>query len=697
MYTIYQKLIQVQKFHDTHSCDITHTGPIIGDIFQILQGQGFFCEKKSGETSTTSSEYNINVDGCMHVVGKQGRYLLYRGCHTKTPSMILMMPPPHVDTSATNKEHMDMNEKTELEDNLSNHCYQKLSIFSCETTHNILKEFELGKTSDKILKNLVDIKVHNREIIIEMQFFSHAFQPSHIDLTPKYDAEQEVFIPMQSASDAVLPITRLGLMNARKSLRTIGSVVASKPNMNISDFTRNIVITHNQHFHMNMDIHAGVFKLCLYHTEDVFHNDTQKNMQAVPITVLSHTFHHLDKMVEEIHTDHTIHNKRPQRVRGMLKLANSLLRGNMPLAYVRKIATTPDDAMYRDMSERDIVSALAGLKLQHDDADVVRILNKAYDGVFAKQTDANELKTIQSIKSTKTPVNYTKPSVDFRLLTSGCLNYAIAHQNTSISGKLNKNWGMDYREISTALCSGISYCESGLDFNTWSFETGFINETDFSMTQRTQIKEMIHMKKHDIFEYSRSDEGWENVRHNFTTGENDHMGIITCKIMQEGWLLFQLQGMSIGVYVVPSLYRISAQALTSSNQVKIPDVIETGVKIVDIIKPVITRNHKSTNNATNRESKMKQIGNKHVGCRISLLCNATEMLYYINIIFMHNAPQENIHKLVRDAWLVTHMIYAAKICGGFNNSEFYMIYSHLQNLKSLPLDSVGYWATVPYV
>lgn len=171
MYTIYQKLIQVQKFHDTHSYDITHTGPIIGDIFQILQGQGFFCENKSGETS----EYNINVDGCMHVVGKQGRYLLYRGCHTKTPSMILMMPPPHVDTSATNKEHMDMNEKTELEDNLSNHCYQKLSIFSCETTHNILKEFELGKTSDKILKNLVDIKVHNRDIVIEMKlFYMHA-------------------------------------------------------------------------------------------------------------------------------------------------------------------------------------------------------------------------------------------------------------------------------------------------------------------------------------------------------------------------------------------------------------------------------------------------------------------------------------------------------------------------------------------
>jgi hypothetical protein len=704
MHTIHQKLTQLQKCHDTDSCYITQTGPIVGHIFQILRDQGFFNENKSGETS----DCNINVDASMHVVGKQGRYLIYRGFHTNTPSMVLMIPPPHVNLSRTSKEHIGISEKNEVEDDFSNSHNQTLNFFSCAMTQNISGNDELGNTSSYMIQALLDTRIHNSDIVSRMLMFSHACKPSDIDLTPDSDIEQNVYIPMQSGR-GTLPITRLGLEHARNSLRTVGCMILSEGEMTGSGFTRNILIAQNHHFQVNMNLHAGVFKLCLYHTEDVLQNDPKTNTTAIPIVVISHTCHRLDNMVEEIHTDHTVQNKRQSGVYGMIKLANSLLRESIPLTSITSIASIPDDEMYRDMSNVDIVKSLAALKLQHDNASVVSTLNKAYGGKFAKHTDADELKTIQCIKSVQYPEKDSERSIDFKLVPSGCLNHAIAHQNQNLSGPLNKSMGWDLREISTALCSGMAYCESRPYATMCQYGIGLVNETDFSTKQRSIIKKVIHMKQKEMF---KDDGSWKTVRHNFTINKvkNDH--IIECTITHGPLLLFRRQGMSIGVYAMPCLYEEPIQQLTShslASQLNIMDTIETGAKIIDIINPGIESNPKSTIKTPNKHSKssyniiptMNQIGNKYVGCRTSLLCNATEMLYYINVICMHNAPtrfeKKNIHQLVRDAWLVTHMIYAAKICGGYNNSEFYMIYSHLQNLKSLPFDSVGYWATVPYV
>jgi hypothetical protein len=513
-----------------------------------------------------------------------------------------------------------------------------------------------------------------------MRLFSHACKPSDIDLTPESDIEQEVIIPMQSGKE-ILPITRLGLEHAQESLRTVGCMILSGDETENPQFTRNILIAQNHHYQVKMKLHAGVFKLYLYHIEDVLLNDINTNGKAIPITVVSHTCHRLDRMVEEIHTDHTVHNKLQGRVHGMIKLANSLLRESMPLASVKSIAAIPDDTMYMHMTNVDIVASLAGLKLQHDNTSVIEKLNKAYGGPFVKYTNANELRTNQE--------NDEKQPVNFILEPSMCLKHAIAHQNKPLAGKLNgMGWDMD--QISTALYSGISYCESCPYPNIYEYEIGFVNETDFPTTQRSIIKEIIDRNKKEMFNHS---DLWEPVRHNFTTNDGENDRIVECKITQESLLLFRRKGMSIGVYAIPGTYKEPAQESISSNP-------------QPIIKTPNQYSKSSHQHSTSRHSKrviasMKQIGNKCVDCRTSLLHNATEMLYYINLICMHNPPvpsgKTDIHKLLRDAWLVTHMIYAANICKGPGNSEFYMIFSHLQNLKSLPFNSVGFWSTVPYV
>jgi hypothetical protein len=103
-------------------------------------------------------------------------------------------------------------------------------------------------------------------------------------------------------------------------------------------------------------------------------------------------------------------------------------------------------------------------------------------------------------------------------------------------------------------------------------------------------------------------------------------------------------------------------------------------------------------------SVVKKLTSETLSSKSILLRNATETLHIINAMCVHNnhfstatGDTKKHQKMLRSAWLDTYTHRAAKLSAGIQNPQFYDIYAHLGNLAEIPLNSVGYWATIPYV
>jgi hypothetical protein len=698
MQSLRKILLYLQSCHTTPNCTITGTTPEIANIFRILQHHGIFDTMKSELTY----EHDGTICGRMCVVGTQGRFLLYLGASDTIPSIVLTVRPQNSQSSSINPKRTQFDYSSDM-----------VRVLLCDTTDHTYQYEGLGRTSTDLLNTLINAKVKNKEIVYDK--FLHEPSSSQTTFVALSDTELTVRVPMENGVYGVLPIPPIGLISARDSLRRVGCMILSQDDLHKSEYKRDVLIAQNDMYSLSMRLCTGTLKLCLYRLDDFSQDCPDPEKPPVPIVVMSHTCNWLDKIVEEIHHDTSTYTEENPRVIGMVAVINSLLRDNIPLASIKEMGFPDDVATFAKISNIDITKALKSMNLVHDDAytrntinNGVKKIKNGKSGDVVQPADTTGLtEDTRSRLSEQLPANSKHVCVDFRLEKSGCLTHASAHQNIGLTKKLN-GMGVDIGETSIALYSGISFCHS-LPYLSHasifahidpSVRIHFINETDFHVTSRTGINNMICDEINKSLELGLEAE-WTTVRHNFCIDTASHVCLVKCRITDKGLILFQRcdeqnSVFACAVYVVPGLYEAQITDEFKKTGSHVGSNIESNTEYN--VGSNIRSNEFSVviNNIT-------KIAGESVDSRSALLCRATKLLYYINVIYTHktfnskDTDTKHIHQMLRKSWLLTQMIETSKLCGGINNSEFYSIYAHLANLADQPLNSVGYWATVPYV
>jgi hypothetical protein len=735
-HTIHEILCSVQGYYKTNTSHTQDSMKAASRIFEVLQEHGCFRTMKAG--------YDVKNKGNtkLLIVGKQGRYLLYLDGETTVPSIVLMVPPPVViNESKYSPECKHVRGMSMSNGDDSKHIRNNVMIFSCDTTtgnsdNQVMDQIvgdvvndvrdgagdmtcdnkSLGVTSTNLLCQLNNPTVKNNQIVKTMDLFLRSSTCAPIMSNKESDVQMQVNIQYPNNENKVLLITNIGLRGARDALRNTGALTVDEEKCSVN-------IAQNPEYTLHMLLFKGIFKLSLYRTEDVF---TCGIDNAEPMMISSHTFHRLDRVVEEKNYHHVDNSNDEWTVTGMQAVTNALLRTGLVAADVESSKPDHNAAFYKDITVKDRAKALNVMNLVSDQPKLISMLNGIYSGAVVSYTDAQILtESIPLVSITPIPVTTladtansstdtansstdtaTDSYVDFKLLNSNALNYAIWHQNTGVAGRLYHSFGLDQQEISTALYSGISFCHSiayvRLQSSTPLSETTstcLINETDFPVTYHTEISDII---ENNAISISTGDVEWSTLRHNFhvtnernitdETGkhhDDDDLSMyarpIECHVTQDGLIFFRIKGsghehFAGAVYVVPSIYH----RMIGNKYKHKPSCSNAGGKGFHAIVPLIF-----------------QLANMTIGSSQELLSNATKLLYYINAICIHKPVAKNRtgnpHEMLRSAWLVTNMIHASRICKGVNNREFCMIYARLSNLAALPLDSAGYWATVPYV
>jgi hypothetical protein len=364
----------------------------------------------------------------------------------------------------------------------------------------------------------------------------------------------------------------------------------------------------------------------------------------------------------------------------------------------------------------------------------------------------------------------THPHTDFRIHGSNTLNYAIAHQNAGITTILNRSIGLDMQEISATLYSGISFCHAcAYDEYPMQVKPGFsvhlINASDFPTHCTDEVYKLLMTEAVALSSVS-SVVHWSRVRHNFHVNERINYNTqaplaIECHATTSGLVFFRRMGEKsspggVGdffgaVYVVPSLVRdlclvndmscnqtgethtivdVLCTELHTPHQpllihamssgVQLPLVVDSGTMTTNPAEeprgsaPLSTYSHPNAHRPVHKIVQLvSQLTSQTPTSNILFLRNATETLFHINSICIHNAIHHKHdtnslqrvsgfisskqHEKLRKVWLHTYMIRASKLCGSSQKAEFYRIYAHLSNLAALPVNSAGYWRTIPYV
>jgi hypothetical protein len=271
---------------------------------------------------------------------------------------------------------------------------------------------------------------------------------------------------------------------------------------------------------------------------------------------------------------------------------------------------------------------------------------------------------------------------------------------------------LDEQGVCRALHSGISFCYS----DAYQFESNqksersrvhLINRYDFPSKCDQVLDEMITsvvgiMNMPEIVK-------WVRVSHNFcvqSVVENKNFKFeIECHTMDTGIVLFRRMGakwtsdraLIAFVYIPPEIVKNIPDIVKESSKILVSDESNSH-PIPPHPLPVVHHEEHSLVQIVN------QLVTQHLGNKRDLLRNATDTLFILNAICIHNkdffeagGSAEKHHKLLRCVWFDTYTHHAAKMCNGVQNEQFWAISLHLFNLSMLPLNCVGYWATVPYV
>ena len=686
-----------------HTKESTSTAALVLDILQ-----------KNGGLDVANPNYypSQKQDSNILMVGNQGRYLLYPDNQTKIPSVVLMVTHHTPRNTATNYHTRMKTEKQPINiDRDFDETYNKVSIFTCETTGGVHEEETsgpfnydsvcgighqhenkikntfvydpLGNTSTCLLCKMTNKDVKNSEIVQNMRLF---LQPSICTpIVPKTRSGIQIQVHVKTSPQTTndLSITKVGLRSCKNILRNTGGIATNKE-------VPWILVAQDVKYTLSVGIQKGTYKLCLYKTEDI-NIKGYKNSQ--PICVMLHNFHRLDVLIEEIHHYNLGGKSIPWHVTGMQAVTNYLLINNM---VANPIASSKPDHMaffYQSMDERDMAKVIQLMKLVSDKPKNVKILNNVFSGDVVSHMNIVH----------RTNDNIADTATDFRIHDSDALKYAIWYQNKDVAAWLCHNKGMDKQEGTAALYSGIAFCHSIAYINlvlhnntNATLRVDTINETDLPPTKRKQINSMIK-RNTDIM--SNSVTMWSTIRHNFhvpyedtedekvnahkDTRISEHALGIQCHVTNDGLIFFRkIEDQHLkfpgAVYVVPSIYSTFQSDMDTSMH------NPTITKSTHAIVPLIAQSMSMT-------TRTKE----------DLLVNATLMLYYINAICIQkdidNNHQTKPHQILRNVWLETYVIHASRICKGTGNIDFCILHAHLMNLVALPLDSAGYWATVPYV
>jgi len=499
-----------------------------------------------------------------------------------------------------------------------------------------------------------------------------------------------------------LQIDSLGLQCARDSLRQTGCVqqqewetaTAVGCSGGNAGSARHVIIAQNKSYTASMQLQADAFSLHLHHTEDLFSDPSG----AVSVVSLSHRFHPLDRVVEEVHGEQRRHGQ----VTGLLAASQALLRRNVVAASVRSMGVNRSADIYTGMRATDGAQVLKAMRLASDDKHVTSVAN-----------NHNRVRVVQDVLGaellggvqTDAAAAASSAATDFRMHHSGALSYAIAHQNPSVAGVLNHRAGLDLQEISMALYSGIAFCHAcAYEVAAADTTVHVINASDFSAEASTAAAALAKAAV-DTASRAVPTAPWSELRHNFHVqryaaskqpgaydqADNLPMGV-DCHATSPGLVLFRRSeddgaASFVGaVYVPPRLVQEQQEHHIAALPVRAPLALAAPHSQTQALLSTVTALAVHTPSS-----------------RHALLSSATESLFHLNAVCLHRgrhhdpAMKRAHHEAMRKAWLHTNSLRAARLCGGVTNTAFHSTYAHLSNLAALPLNSAAYWATVPYV
>lgn len=727
--SVKDKLQTLQNHYRTENVDKIGVTSIATEICSLLKT---FTEC---EVYTSGSEY-------IRTIGTQGRYLLYIHDKQIIPSFMFMLTRPrvYINKHKCTKRYRGICTQTATNEmKILNHKDHSMRVFSCTGEFNCEMQ-RLNGGMAMLMESMGNEMTNNDHILKNIHAYTRQTHSSHsrfTSLTPvsNSDVALTVYVTEDDGSVTVLPVLSIGLQCARNALRNTGALYHTRLPSNTvnTECLHAIVIAQNHDYTLSMLLYAATFHLRLHKTEDLF-NSTVCYTETASLVTMSHKFHSLDSVIEHSVTALPLnvpqsvpqsvpdHNKtkrhiiNPTRVSGMLSVTHQLLRSNMVPATIRSMGSNCVTDMYAGMHSADVTRTLRAMCLVTDNRQIEKALNRLHRGVVVKLVSGIDLFCVEDGSNTDVC------NVDFRIHRSGVLNYAIAHQNTCVTSILNRTIGFDMQEISTALYSGVSFChacayEEYPVHITHGFSVHLINASDFQENYTDAVHKLLETEAGVVSSVSHAVH-WSRLRHNFhvqqsVSSVNQTPLGIECHATKSGLVFFRRVGQAMSprgvdgffgaVYVVPSLARACPVA-PGGNVSSPPNPSQPIHKTVHPTPNPSHPVHKVVHLAS-------QLAAQSPTSNVLFLRNATETLFHINSMCIHNAVNKHMpgderisafispkqHAQLREVWLHTFMSRAYKLCGSSHKSEFYRIYAYLSNIASLPMDSAGYWRTVPYV
>lgn len=618
---------------------------------------------------------------------------------------------------------------------------------------------------DDFLKDLSKSSVDNHAILHTMQKFLRAKTTCGVCLDNQHSGREvtvadqgkplpcpecsgqegnvQVFITETTGNVATLHVQPLGLQLAREVLRTQGGLEKNNKKSvqgHESGPTPKMILAASEHYILRMHLQAGVFNLQLHHTDDIL--KTANGFQEPnPIVQVSHSFHTMDKLVEE--TQYVCRNQSVGvpvttardcvHVVGLLAVTQALLRQNMAAQSLRTLGHNPQMQSYESMPATGITSVLRAMLLKTDDKRVSHTINRVHKGSVVTYSESVALPMNATECNSKLEEASHEASAvlrraeNIRVHYSSALSYGIAHQNPGIRSLLNYSAGLDMGCATVALLSGVSFCHScayksapSINIQSSSKQclggVHFINASDFDKVSYETAREMIDSHLAQTLSTNNNLQ-WCRVRHNFEADwspqSDPDNGGISCHVLASGMLFFRrdnnYQDSVIGALYVPP------KIVPSSSHAKPPSAAEpTNIsekktfptktaldKFSTCQRTHAVQDPYETASICRATETISILASQNLPCTQSLLHNATTMLFHINSICRHakqyKCKRDEHHLMMRHAWLHTNTLHAVRICGGIKNVEFVRTYSHLSSLANLPLENVGFWSTIPYV
>ena len=425
----------------------------------------------------------------------------------------------------------------------------------------------LGGDASTLLRALEKSSVGNDTILRMMQPFMQLPTAVIPLVVGQQDSiEMTVRVPRYYGSVGELHVCSAGMQCARAALRNVVSLTGE---------TR-ILMTQNHEYSMALVLsdRARAFQLHLHRIEDIF-SDTTHWSTPLSLGTLSHNFHPMDGVVEEVH--HALVPRRCGRgsgVMGMLAVTKELLRRNVVAATVRSMGTNVGATVYMGMLHREVIEIVCAMSFVTDEKSVADALNlKHHRGKVVTQVENVGLMCAGDFDD-------ASADVDCWMHHSNAPRYAIAFQNPSILGLARSLHGLNVQAVCTALYSGIAFCHAcAYEMEAVEVSHGvrvhIINGTDFREDCIVEVNKMV---KSTAIALSRTQQTWSDVRHNFRVkddaGADTRVVSIQCHAAESGLIFFRCTDAShlsqtrdgfIGaVYIPPCIVKrpLSASAST---------------------------------------------------------------------------------------------------------------------------------------